>query len=291
VVAPAAIGLPIVYHANPTEALTLARVMDAYRATIMLGTPTFLGGILRAAPDPALLSSLRVVVTGAEKCPERTYAALARACPRATVLEGYGITECSPIVAANRMEKPVPGTVGKVLPSLEYALVDPETGQPTPVGERGLLLVRGPSVFGGYLGDGVASPFVEHDGKQWYQTGDLLSADADGVLTFRGRLKRFVKIGGEMISLPAIEAALAPHFAATGDEAPTIAVVATADETRPELLLFTTRSAERAAVNQHIRAAGLSPLHNISDVVRIDEIPLLGNGKTDYRALAQSLCS
>ena len=288
-ITPLLTGLRTVYHPNPTEALTLTRLIGLYRATILLGTPTFLSGILRAATSPRVLASLRLAVTGAEKCPQPTYQALAERCPQAAVLEGYGITECSPVVAVNRPEEPCAGTIGKVMPSLEYALVDVDFGELVPRGQQGLLLVRGPSVFGGYLGGDAASPFVEHDGKQWYRTGDLVSEDADGVLTFRGRLKRFVKLGGEMISLPAVEAALTPHYAAENDEGSVIAVVATADDTRPELVLFTTRPTQRQAVNKQLRAAGLSPLHNIRRVVQVNEIPLLGNGKTDYRALQEQL--
>lgn len=289
VIAPPLMNLPVVYHTNPTEALLIARLIHAYRVSLILGTPTFLSGILRATPDNRLLSSLRLAITGAEKCPEATYAALAAKCPQATVLEGYGITECSPIVACNTSAHTHPGTIGRVLPSVEYALVDVETNAPAAPGQQGMLLVRGPSIFGGYLGDDVASPFVTHAGQAWYRTGDLVTEDADGVLTFRGRLKRFVKIGGEMVSLPAIEAALLPHYGQPDDEGPPLAVVATQDETRPDIVLFATRSIDRAAANQQLRAAGLSPLHNISSVRQIDTLPLLGNGKTDYRALEAQL--
>jgi long-chain-fatty-acid--[acyl-carrier-protein] ligase len=289
VVAPAVLGFPVVYHANPTEAPHIARLIAAYKATFVLGTPTFLRGILQAVADPKHLASLRFAVTGAEKCPSETYAAFARLCPEALVLEGYGITECSPIVAVNRPPHPRAETIGPVLPSVEHVVVDPESGTPVSPGQRGMLLVRGPSIFGGYLGDDVASPFVEHDGKSWYRTGDLVVEDRDGVLTFAGRLKRFVKIGGEMVSLPAVEAALSAHYAEPDDEGPALAVTATADETRPELVLLTTRDIDRAEANQHIRAAGLSGLHNISRVMQIEEIPLLGNGKTDYRTLARRI--
>ncbi len=291
VVAPLVAGLRVVYHASPTEAYTLAQLVAAYRVTLLLGTPTFLGGILRAARDPAQLASVRLVVTGAEKCPERIYRAFATQCPHAIVLEGYGITECSPIVAVNGPQDARPGTVGRVLPAVEYVLVDSDTGRPVVRGQAGMLLVRGPSIFGGYLGSAAATPFVEHDGKQWYRTGDLLTEDHDGVLTFRGRLTRFVKIGGEMVSLPAIEAALAPHYVGADDEGPVLAVSAAPAELRPELVLFCTRPARRETVNQQLRAAGLSGLHNISRVIQVAEIPLLGNGKTDYRALGERLRS
>jgi long-chain-fatty-acid--[acyl-carrier-protein] ligase len=240
------------------------------------------------ASTPGQLGSLRLAVTGAEKCPERTYAALAAACPQAVVLEGSGVTECSPIVAANREDDPRPGSIGQPLPSVECAVVDLETNARIPPSGTGMLLVRGPSVFAGYLGD-APSPFVEFEGKSWYRTGDLVQIDAGGVLTFRGRLKRFIKLGGEMISLPAIEAALLPHNATETDEGPVIAVEATPREEHPEVVLFTTREVDRQTVNRQIRDAQLSPLHNVTRVVRVEQIPVLGTGKTDYRALRDSL--
>lgn len=285
---PMAAGVPVVYHADPTEAWVLARLIEAYGATILVGTPTFLSGIVRAASE-GQLDSLRWAVTGAEQCPARTYEMLSAACPNAVVLEGYGITECSPIVAANNPDDPRPFTIGKVMPSLEYAVVDLDTWQAVATNQTGLLLVRGPSVFSGYLGRDAESPFVDFDQRQWYRTGDLVSESEDGVLTFRGRLKRFVKLGGEMVSLPAIEAVLAEHFASEKDEGPVIAVESTPRDDQPEIVLFSTRATDRQTVNRYIREADLSGLHNISRVVRIDEIPLLGTGKTDYRALKEQL--
>jgi acyl-CoA synthetase (AMP-forming)/AMP-acid ligase II/1-acyl-sn-glycerol-3-phosphate acyltransferase/acyl carrier protein len=277
-------GARVVYHANPTEAWMLCRITEAYQANLLVGTPTFLAGIIRAS-RPGQLASLRLAVTGAEKCPARTYAAIAERCPNATIIEGYGITECSPIVAANNPDDPRPYTIGKVIPSLEYVIVDEESGQPARTDQPGMLLVRGPSIFSGYLNPDVASPFVEYGGKQYYRTGDLVSQDAEGVVTFRGRLKRFVKIGGEMISLPAIEAALEPHYVSDSDEGPVIAVESGGSEGHVELVLFATRPVERQAVNRQIRDAGLSALHNIGRVVQLETIPTLGTGKTDYRTL------
>ena len=281
-------GARAVYHPNPTEAWVLARLIRDYQATLTCGTPTFLSGIVRAATGDEL-ASLRLIVYAAEKCPERTYQALIQRCPSAVIVEGYGVTECSPVVSVNREEDPRPGTIGKVLRSFEHALVDVDTGQPAETGAVGVLLVRGPCVFPGYLGADAASPFVGFAGKQWYRTGDLVSADADGVLTFRGRLKRFVKLGGEMVSLPAIEAVLEQHYVTDADEGPAIAVEATPSEDQPEIVLFTTRDVDRQTVNRQIRAAGLSPLHNVTRVIRMEQIPVLGTGKTDYRALRDSL--
>jgi len=278
-------GLRTVYHVNPNDGATLASLIEAYRATLVVGTPTFLAGMARAA-QPGQLASLRLAVTGAEKCPPHVYDALARTCPQMTVVEGYGITECSPVVSVNHPERPRRETIGVPLPSVEHAIVDAECGKPTPCGQRGMLLVRGPSIFGGYFKYDGPSPFVSFAGKQWYRTGDLVSEDTDGVLTFCGRLMRFVKIGGEMIPLAAVETALEARWQASErGEAPSLAVECTADEEHPELVLFTSLPIDREAANRSLREAGLSPLHNIRRVVRLEALPLLGTGKTDYRAL------
>jgi len=299
-------GVRTVYHPNPMDAGMGGRLIEAYRVTFLIGTPTLLNGIVRASAREQV-SSLRLAVTGAEKCPEKLYAALKEHCSNAIILEGYGVTECSPIISLNDENNPRPLTIGKVLPSLEYLLIEPETSKPltgpgtgpaSPRGGAGILLVRGPSVFSGYLGPPAprrgwgptsAVPFVEVQGKQWYNTGDLVSVDKDGVLTFCGRLKRFVKLGGEMISIPAIEAVLEDYYVRDTDKGPVLAVEATTDEDHPELILFTTREIDRESANRQIRQAGLSGLHNIRRVVKLEEIPTLGTGKTDYRALKARL--
>jgi acyl-CoA synthetase (AMP-forming)/AMP-acid ligase II/1-acyl-sn-glycerol-3-phosphate acyltransferase/acyl carrier protein len=279
-------GIRTVYHPNPTEAAVLARVIAGYGVTLMIGTPTFLNGIVRAA-QPGELASLRFAVTGAEKCPESVYQAVTRACPGATILEGYGITECSPIVSANRPEKSMPGSIGKPLDSVECVVMGLESHVPVAPGETGMLLVRGPSIFSGYLNYTGESPFVEWDGKQWYRTGDLVRQDADGWLTFEGRLKRFVKLGGEMISLPAIEAVLLPHFASNQDEGPPLAVDTIGPADSPEIVVFTVRPTTREHVNGLVRDAGLSALHHVRQVIQVERIPVLGTGKTDYLGLKE----
>jgi acyl-CoA synthetase (AMP-forming)/AMP-acid ligase II/acyl carrier protein/1-acyl-sn-glycerol-3-phosphate acyltransferase len=284
---PLCAGGRTVYHPNPMDAGMGGRLIEAYRVTLLIGTPTLLNGIVRASTSQQL-SSLRLAVTGAEKCSEKVYAALKQRCSNAVILEGYGVTECSPIISINDENDPRPLTIGKPLPSLEYLLVESQTGKPLSGAGTGILLVRGPSVFSGYLGSASASPFVEVQGKKWYSTGDIVSVDKDGVLTFCGRLKRFVKLGGEMISLPAIEAVLESHFAGDTDK-PVLAVEATADENHPELVLFTTLEMDREEANSYIRNAGLSGLHNIRRVVKLEQIPTLGTGKTDYRVLKDKL--
>jgi long-chain-fatty-acid--[acyl-carrier-protein] ligase len=280
-------GFRTVYHPNPTEAAMLARVIEAYSVTLMVGTPTFLNGIVRAA-QPGQLHSLRLAVTGAEKCSEAVYQALSRACPNATILEGYGITECSPIVSANRMEKSIVGSIGKLLDSVEGVILGLESHAPVAPGESGMLYVHGPSIFGGYLHYAGESPFFEFEGKRWYRTGDLVRQDADGWLMFEGRLKRFVKLGGEMISLPAIESVLLPHFSSEADEGPPLAVETMGSSESPEIVLFTVRPTTRDEVNRIVREAGLSALYNIRQVIQVDTIPVLGTGKTDYRGLREA---
>jgi long-chain-fatty-acid--[acyl-carrier-protein] ligase len=281
-------GVPVVYHPNPTEGALLARLIEAYKVTLLVGTPTFLNGIVRGV-RAGELDSLRRVISGAEKCPEPLYALVQRQWPHAHLVEGYGITECSPVVSLNDEQAPQAGTIGRVLPSVEYAVVSVDGGSRVPPGRPGLLLVRGPSIFGGYLNYEGASPFVDFEGRPWYRTGDLVSEAPDGVLTFAGRLKRFVKLGGEMISLPAIEEVLNRNYVRASDEEPVLAVEATPVELNPELVLFTVRDIPREEANRCIRDAGLSALYTVRTVVRVEAIPVLGTGKTDYRALKARL--
>ena len=142
----------------------LAGLIERYKVSIVIGTPTFLPGIIKAASKEQL-QSLRLVFTGAEKCPENTYQALKKINPAAILCEGYGITECSPLVSINRVEDPRPGTIGRVMPSMEYAIIDPETDSRVEIGRQGILLVRGPNIFSGYHRDGNGAGFYEFDGK------------------------------------------------------------------------------------------------------------------------------
>jgi acyl-CoA synthetase (AMP-forming)/AMP-acid ligase II/1-acyl-sn-glycerol-3-phosphate acyltransferase/acyl carrier protein len=280
-------GMRVVYHPNPTEGTMISKIIGAYRASILVGTPTFLDGVTRTAADKDV-ESIRLSVSGAEKCPDKLYDFIASKWPGMTICEGYGITECSPIVSGNRMNNPVKGTIGKVLSSIEYVIRNVDTGERVSYGEKGMLYVRGKSIFKGYLHYDGSSPFEEFEGKQWYKTGDLVSESPDGTLTFAGRLKRFIKLGGEMISLPAIETVLLEKYQKQ-DEDIVLAVESSAAESNPEIILFTVIDIKREEANLVIREAGLSPLHNIRIVKRVEKIPLLGTGKTDYRTLKEAV--
>jgi acyl carrier protein len=283
-------GIKVVHHPNPNEVSALGKIIEDYGVTILLSTPTFISNIVRASAGSDL-TSLRLCVTGAEKCPREIYESVRSRCPKAVILEGYGITECSPVVSVMREDDVQPGTIGKPLPSVSTVILDLDARRPAATGRTGMLLLRGPSIFGGYLNYSGPSPFETFQGESWYRTGDLIKADEQGWLTFMGRLKRFVKIGGEMVSLPAIEEVLMRSYARPDDKGASLAVVPTPDDTRPELVLFTIRTLERAQVNKTLQEAGLSGLHNIRIVREIAEIPVLGAGKTDYRALTQWLSS
>lgn len=202
------------------------------------------------------------------------------------VLEGYGITECSPVVSVCPYEMPIKNSIGKILPSLMYRLMDPENNTILPeTAMEGILLVSGPSIFKGYLNYDGGSPFIEHEQKNWYNTGDIVKIEKNGCLVFQGRKKRFIKLGGEMISLPAIENVLLESFTNSQDEGVSLAVEATADENKPEIVLFTIKVLSREQVNEKIKESGLSPIHNIRKIQVVESIPVLGTGKTDYKKL------
>ena len=231
-------GIRVAHYPDPTDAAGLVRTVAAYRVTISVTTPTFLGYMFGKA-GPTDLASLRIIVVGAEKCPDALFEKARQLAPRAFVLEGYGITECSPVVAANLPGRIKQGAVGLPVEGVEIMLVDPDTHAPLPHGAAGMVLVRGPSVFSGYLNYSGPDPFTEVDGKRWYVTGDLVQLDDDGYIRFCGRLKRFLKIGGEMVSLPALEEPLARKWPPTED-APQVAVEGV-DAPGRRIVLFTTR--------------------------------------------------
>jgi long-chain-fatty-acid--[acyl-carrier-protein] ligase len=285
IVLPLAGGVRVVHHADPTDAAGLVRKIAAYKPTLLLTTPTFFSYILNAAAGkPADLASLRIVVTGAEKCPDALFARAKEITPHAVLSEGYGITECSPVVSVGRHDNLRPGTIGQPLDGVEVLVVDPDSMQPLQAGQRGLLLVHGDTVFPGYLHHDGPSPFHEHDGKRWYVTGDLARVDAEGFIHFAGRLKRFLKAGGEMISLPALEEPLASAYP-PGDKGPQVAVEGIETPTGRRIVLFTTVDLKLAEANALLAQAGFRGIMRLDDVRRMDVLPLLGTGKIDYKIL------
>ena len=276
-------GIPCVRYADPTDAKGLARTIATYKPSLLFTTPTFLGYILSVC-DGDQLHSLKRVITGAEKCPQNVFDQCALKAPEAIILEGYGITECSPVVSANRIGNSKIGTVGVPVPNVQVCIVDVDSGSPVQPGQTGMLLVSGPSIFDGYYKHQGDSPFVQLEGKNWYRTGDLVSQDSEGFLHFRGRLKRFLKAGGEMISLPALEEPFLHQFPANED-GPRVAVEGVETADGRHIVLFTTQELGLREASQILMDAGMRGVMRLDEVRKIDRIPVLGTGKTDYKEL------
>jgi long-chain-fatty-acid--[acyl-carrier-protein] ligase len=250
---------------------------------VLCGTPTFIGYILDRA-RAGQLNSIRMIIVGAEKCPAALFERCKQVAPGATLLEGYGITECSPVVSGNTPKNIRAGTVGKPLPPVEVCVVDIDSQRELPRGQVGMLWVAGPTVFPGYIAHDGPSPFTERDGKRWYVTGDLASLDADGFILFAGRLKRFLKAGGEMISLPALEEPFVQMYPPT-EHGPRVAVEGVETDDGRRIVLFTTEEITLRDANLKLLKEGFRGVLRLDEVRKVDAIPVLGTGKTDYKVL------
>src|SRR5882724_6531875 len=239
-------GVRIVTYPNPLEVAKNAALIEQYKLTLLLATPTFLRGYLRKA-EPQQLRSLRLVITGAEKLPLE----LAKAFEdrfKQRVFEGYGLTETSPVVSVNLPdpksaatgEKVQPssrlGSVGKMAPGIAAEIREPETDRKLSLHETGMLWLRGTNIFEGYLHDPKRTADVLHDG--WLKTGDIGRFDEDGFLYIEGRLSRFSKIGGEMVPHEAIEDKITAGLGLDDHAERVIAIVGVSDETKGEALVL-----------------------------------------------------
>ena len=273
------------FLADPNDAKTITKLFVHTGATVVTSTPTFFRGMLNTTSTDEI-QSLRYAVLGAERCPQDLANLLEKKCPKAKILEGYGITECSPVIAINPINHPKLGSVGRVISPLSItirSLDDIDTTMPP--NEQGMIYVRGESIFRGYVDSSIASPFRLIDGQEWYSTGDLGYLDADGYLFITGRMKRFVKIAGEMISLPFIEAILLERYGS--EDIITFAVEARAHEGETWIVLFSTIDIHVEEVNDLLRSKGTSNLIKIHEVRIIETIPVLGTGKVNYRVLKE----
>jgi acyl-[acyl-carrier-protein]-phospholipid O-acyltransferase/long-chain-fatty-acid--[acyl-carrier-protein] ligase len=249
--------------------------------TIFLSTNTFLNGYARKA-HPYDFRTLRYLFAAAEKLQESTATTWAQKFG-VRILEGYGATECSPCLSLNTPLVPKYGSVGRLLPGIEYKL-EPVEG----VEEGGRLFVRGPNVMLGYLNPDANAKFTALGG--WYDTGDIVSVDAEGYLFIRGRLKRFAKVSGEMVSLTAVEDALAGAFPQYGLRCQ-VAVVTRPDEDKGEALIAVTNEhkLQLDEIRAAIKAKGLNNLSVPRQIEVVREIPKLGTGKINHRELAKML--
>lgn len=280
-------GIRVVRHPDPTASAAIARKIASYRTTLVAGTPTFLSHILERA-KPGEFDSLTIGVSGAEKAPDALFNRAAELAPNMAIIEGYGITECSPVVAVNIPGTIRRGTLGRPLPGVEVSVRNVETNAPLPTGEMGMIHVTGPVVFAGYIGHDAPQPFLEADGKRWYITGDLGSVDADGYVTLHGRLKRFLKAGGEMISLPALEQPFANRYP-PNEDGPRVAVEGIETPEGRKIVLFTTEEISLRDANALLKQEGYHGVMRLDDVKKLDKLPMLGTGKTDYKVLRNLL--
>jgi long-chain-fatty-acid--[acyl-carrier-protein] ligase len=287
---PLVTGLRAAYYPNPTESRKLARGLSTWGGTIVAGTPTFLKNILNTATHSEL-ATLRLMLAGAEKVSTKLFDLAQRKTPHALLLEGYGITECSPIVSVNRPNTPACG-VGQPLPSVVVKVLHPESLDPLPEGEEGLLVVSAPSVFSGYLTP-KPNTFITLDYQQWYNTGDL-GYIQNNCIIISGRLKRFVKIAGEMISLQAIEDTILQLTPFNSPDTSTenlndfqVALIAyePPNGDRPLIGLFTNRNLDLAIVNLFLREQGFATIVKLHSITVLSELPMLGTGKYDLKQL------
>jgi len=274
-------GIFVFIYPSPLHYRVVPTIFYDRDCTIMIGTNTFLNGYARKA-HPYDFRSLRYMFAGAEKVQDATASVWSRRFG-VRVLEGYGATECSPCISLNTPMEAKHGSAGRLLPGVEYKL-EPVEG----VGDGGRLLVRGPNVMKGYVNADADAKFKALDG--WYDTGDIVNVDAERYLTILGRLKRFAKVSGEMVSLTAVEDALAGAFAQYGLRCQ-IAVVSRPDEDKGEMLVAVTNEPrlQLDEIRAAIRAKGLSNLCVPREIKVVKEIPKLGTGKVNHRELAKMI--
>lgn len=271
-------GMKVVLYPSPLHYKQVPKLIGETGCTFLFATDTFLQGYARAA-DPDDLKSVRYVVAGAERVKPDTrrmwepYGT--------TILEGYGCTECSPVLACNTPVAMRDGSVGRLLPGIE-ARLEPVEG----ITEGGKLCVRGPNIMAGYLSTEAPGKVLPPHGG-WHDTGDIVTLD-DGFVVIKGRAKRFAKLGGEMVSLAAVESMISGLWPDQNH-----VVVALPDARKGEQLVLVTEKpdAERGALQETAKAQGFPELWVPRAILVTNSIPVLGNGKIDYAATTELAAS
>lgn len=274
--------MQVAYTPDPTDARTISHMLTHTHASILSATPTFLKMILVNGKNTSF-SSLKYAFVGAEKCNDEIFNLFTGLCSQASLLEWYGITECSPIVTTNSFGAMKRNSVWRFLPTLSSMIRSLDDKNVLWVGEQGMIYVSGPSIFDGYLDNSIESPFQKYNWKNWYKTGDLGYLDADGYLFITGRLKRFIKIAWEMISLPQIESVLLEKYG--NPDAISLAIEALENENWAVITIFTTQDISLEEANEYIHKHWISNLVKITNMHKVQFIPLLGSGKIDYKLL------
>src|SRR6266446_6938529 len=293
-------GVRIVTYPNPLEVAKNAALIEKYKLTVLLATPTFLRGYLRKA-EPDQLRTLRLVITGAEKLPLDLAKNFEHRFSQ-RVFEGYGLTETSPVVSVN-LPKPQPtkpdeqvqpssrlGSAGKMAPGIAAEIREPETDRKLSLHETGMLWLRGVNIFEGYLLDPERTAEVLRDG--WLKTGDIGRFDEDGFLYIEGRLSRFSKIGGEMVPHEAIEHKIIEVLGLSGRDERPIAIIGVQDEAKGEaLVLLSAMDVDLAQLRKQLHESGISNLWIPKRVQRVDSIPVLASGKLDLKKCKELVSS
>lgn len=293
-------GLGLVTHPSPMDVAKLAELCEKTACALLVTTPTFLRGYLKRA-QPKQLASLKLLVTGAEKLPTSLAQAFEEKFGK-PVLEGYGLTETSPVTNVNlpqltaTEEFPIvlpshrPGSVGQLMPGLAVKITDPndETNQAQSIFEQGMIWLKGINVFSGYLNNKAKTKEVIKDG--WFRTGDIGRLDADGFLYIEGRLSRFSKIGGEMVPHERVEEEICKALGLNREEERKIVVVGIPDEDKGEMLVLLstvageTISQELIDLRYRLLEVGIPSLWIPKRMLPVREIPILANGKLDIQS-------
>src|SRR6266536_3353267 len=285
-------GVRIVTYPNPLEAAKNAALIERYKLTFLLVTPTFLRVYLRKA-EPHQICSLRLIITGAEKLPLDLASHFEERFHK-KVFEGYGLTETAPVVSTN-LPDPKPkkpgehvqpssrlGSVGRLAPGIAAEIREPETDQKLSLYETGMLWLRGPNIFEGYLHDPKQTTEVLRDGC--LKTGDIARFDEDGFLYIEGRLSRFSKIGGEMVPHETIESKIVDLLGLSGRDERPLAVMGVQDEAKGEaLVLLSAVDIDLAELRSKLHEAGVPNLWIPKQVQRVEAIPVLASGKLDLK--------
>lgn len=278
---PLCLGMTSITYANPLEFKTVATIIKETKPELLVGTPLFLEGYGRQA-KPDDFSSVVLTVSGADKCPE-SLRTLYRSKHQLEIFEGYGATETAPVISVNPRNKNKPGSIGVPIPGTQVKIENYETGAECQLGETGKILVKGDGVMKGYLNNLEESSMRIKSG--WYDTGDLGYIDEEGYLWHKGRLKRFVKIGGEMISLVMVEEALNQL---TPDEIECCAVELPDAKRGSLIVAVTSAEVDQSEVSKRL-AKEIPNLALPKKWVIVSDFPRMGSGKTDFRTLTEQV--